>query len=138
MKYSNSPPGPKSAALQAANMSITSWKLFFTDDIFNEILHATSTEKYSSTQQYREEHPNANIFEIDFLDLLAYIGIRYNIGKERNNKLTADSFWNNNYGNHLCKAAMIRQKFLFIHKMLCFDNIADHIEWHERDKFAAM
>lgn len=130
------PPGPKTIAAQNANDPFTAWKLFLSEDILRDIWHHTLRKR----EVYRSAHPNhrTDDIEITIEDIFAYIGIRYKIGVDRNRKWTIAALWNKEYGDDLCKAAMSRDKFAFIHRMLRFDDITTRVARRENDRFCAV
>ena len=128
------PPGPKSEQARTANSPLSAFQLFFTADIIQEIFTQTNN-KLRIFRANNPQHYTRNI-TIEIHDIYAYIGIRYQLGKDKNCKFTLDTLWNENDGDNLCKAAMSRHKFQLIHRMLRFDNIETRQQRRVLDRFA--
>lgn len=132
----NRPAGPKSNAARNANTILEAWSLFLTPNILDIVyLHTLNASVI-----YKQTHPDTCYSNINFdrEDLLAYIGLRYKIGKDRNQRIPCNTLWDKQLGDTLCKATMSRNKFQFIHSVLRFDDYETRLQRRQNDCFAAV
>lgn len=128
-------PGPKAEARNAKS-EYEAWKLFFDDNILQEIVTHTNKEiirnqvKFSKAQRYTGE--------TDQIELEALFGLLYTSGALKYNHVNLDELWSKKYGPPIFRATMSKNRFSFLIKNLRFDDKTTRNQRKENDKFCAI
>lgn len=126
-------PGARGAAKQVTS-PIEAWKLLINDEILNEILLRTNLEIEVKLQSLdpRQSYHKCTTKE----ELLAFFGLLYLAGVQKNNKRNLDELWSVSFGTSLYRATMSLHRFKFLSKCLRYDDRQTRIIHRQTDKFA--
>lgn len=113
-------PGPKGKARVVTSFEET-WRLYFTDDMLNDIVKFTNIEIASQRENYKDEQ--SFLKDISKIELEAFIGLLYVAGARKDNHMNADYLWGP-CGSSIYVSIMSLKRFRFITNCLRFDDKA--------------
>uniref|UniRef100_A0A1B6KGD1 PiggyBac transposable element-derived protein domain-containing protein n=1 Tax=Graphocephala atropunctata TaxID=36148 RepID=A0A1B6KGD1_9HEMI len=115
-------PGPVREASTVRD-EISSWKLFFPDDMVNKIVSYTNIKIRSIQQNYGRER---DAKETDFLEIHAFLGLLYLAGVvQSRSQNTLDLWKNDGTGVEIFRLTMSVNRFSFLVQNIRFDDVTD-------------
>lgn len=133
-------PGLKATALNLGeNPDIEDvWNLVFTQDILNEVIQWTNVKIDSLVHSYKGTSVSY-VNHLDMIELRAFIGfLLYTAVFKSNNESVLSLFATDGTGRDIFRCIMTKERFLFLLRVLRFDNPCDREERKKEDKSAAV
>lgn len=118
------------------------FEIFFPKHIRSIIVEKTNQKISTARRRIAQRRPEllatyrTTIKDLDDHELMAVIGLMYARGEENKTKKDVSSLWNSATGLPIYGATMCRNRFSFLMRSLCFDEIATREERKKHDKFA--
>jgi hypothetical protein len=129
-------------ASKTADSPINAWKLFFSDDMFEEILVNTNKKIENKVSALNIDEYNskntARMKKNTNEELKAFIGLQYARGLLSQTRHDAQSLWIDGIGNPIFSACMSSARFIFLNANITFDNTDTRPERFLHDRFAAI
>lgn len=120
-----------------AKSELDCWKLFFSDDIIEEILHHTNVEIKSKTFPERHNTRVHIVKETTMDELLAIFGLMYIAGINNSTGYNLTDLWRSDgTGVDIFRMTMSLQRFNFLQNCLRFDDAATRAARKEFDNIA--
>ncbi|XP_039297924.1 piggyBac transposable element-derived protein 3-like [Nilaparvata lugens] len=127
-------PGVKTAAGKQATTPIQSWRLFFTDDVLQQIVECTNIKIRQLQPNYSRER---DAKETTLSETKAVIGLLYLAGVKKSSHVTLKDLWETDgLGLELFRCVMNLSRFTFLLLAIRFDNILTRDERKEFDRLA--
>lgn len=129
------------AATEALETPLDAFKLFFDDEILAHIVECTNIkitdDIIAAIVAERDTSKGNHIFEIDLIELRAYLGLLLYRGLAGQSKLRARYIFQDDFGNPVFGATMSRHRFSYIHAKITFEDQTVKENNYNSDKFAA-
>ncbi|XP_043226473.1 piggyBac transposable element-derived protein 4-like [Amphibalanus amphitrite] len=125
-------PGPKGAA-KDVNIPKDAFGLFLPDSLLTQILERSNEEGERLAAASNRTH-----IPVTLMELRAFIGLVLLRGCEGDRRCKIDDLLYGPFSRPFYRATMTKNRFVYIKRILRFDNRADPEERRKRDKFAAI
>lgn len=113
---------------------LSSWKLFFPDEVIEEIVVCTNIKIQSVRANYTRER---DARDTDVIEVRAFMGLLYLAGVSRASHLNLSDLWaTDGTGIEYFRCVMTLSRFQFIMRCIRFDNIHDREARKTTDKLA--
>ena len=112
--------GPRKHVVERCVTPVGALSCFFTDEILLIIIHSTNEE---GRRVYNE-----NWNEMDYVELIAFLGLLILTGVYRSRSEPVSHLWNTESGRPIFSKAMARNRFTSIQRCLRFDSRDDRVQ----------
>uniref|UniRef100_A0A2P2I3U3 PiggyBac transposable element-derived protein 3 n=1 Tax=Hirondellea gigas TaxID=1518452 RepID=A0A2P2I3U3_9CRUS len=131
-----------SDASKKADSPSKAWELFFSDEMFEEMVVYTNRKIEHTLSPLNLDECNsknsARLKKTTNEEMKAFIGLQYARGLLSQTGHDAQSLWVDGIGNPIFSACMSSARFIFLNANITFDNSDSRPERFLRDRFAAI